>query len=306
VTLYDRLFPRWRPPGALRPTRAPSSGALRITWLGTAGHVLETGRTTILIDPFVTRTPLRKLVRKIEPNDDAIQRWIPKKVDVVLCGHSHYDHLLDAPRIAKITGAKIVGSRSTSAFARAAGVPEDRIVTVPASGARMRFGDVEVRFVPSLHGKIVLGRVPFPGEVTRPPRLPVRAWHYKMGGAFGLLVRAAGVSVYHNGSADLLDAEVAGERADVLLVGLAGRRATRDYLGRLSRALGPSVVLPTHHDAFFAPLEEGLRLLPGIDLDGFAQEVRTLLPLATIVTPDYGEHVLVDAGDTRAAGIARA
>lgn len=303
--IYERLFPRWRPPGALRPTRAGSSSALRITWLGTAGHIIETDRTTVLVDPFVTRTPLRKLARRLEPNDDAIQRWIPKKVDVILCGHSHYDHLLDAPRIAKLTGATIVGSRSTCAFARAAGVREDRIVTVPKEGAKFRFGEIEVRFVPSLHGRVFLGRVPFPGEVTRAPKLPARAWHYKMGGAFGVIVRAAGVTVYHNGSADLVDSEIDGERADVLLVGLAGRQATRDYLARLVNALKPSVVIPTHHDAFFAPLEEGLRLLPGIDLDGFAEEARRLLPLATIVAPDYGEHVLVDSGDTRAAGIAR-
>jgi L-ascorbate metabolism protein UlaG (beta-lactamase superfamily) len=148
--------------------------------------------------------------------------------------------------------------------------------------------------------------VPLPGEVLRAPRLPVRAWHYKMGGAFGILVRAPGVSVYHNGSADLVDAELEGEHADVLLVGLAGRRGTRDYVKRLVEALRPGLVVPTHHDAFFAPLEAGVRLLPGVDLDGFAREVYGLAPRATVVAPEYGERVDVDPNEPRAAAIARA
>ncbi len=208
-----------------------------------------------------------------------------------MCGHSHYDHLLDAPRIAMKTGAKLVGSRTTCSFARAEGVSESQLVMVPPDGAHVKISDdVSVRFVPSLHGRIALGRVPFPGEVSSPPRLPARAWQYKMGGAFGIIIDAAGVRIYHNGSADLIDAEIAGERVDVLIAGLAGRQATRDYLKRLL-ALEPDLVIPTHHDAFFAPLESGLRLLPGIDIDGFVSEVRAHAPRARIGFSDYGESI---------------
>jgi hypothetical protein len=105
-------------------------------------------------------------------------------------------------------------------------------------------------------------------------------------------------------------------RADVLLVGLAGRRATRDYLARLCDALAPKLIIPTHHDAFFAPLgppgaargaersgtmDGGLRLLPGIDLDGFVAEARAHAPAARIITPDYDEPIAVP---TDAAGAA--
>ena len=92
--------------------------------------------------------------------------------------------------------------------------------------------------------KIVFGRVPAPGEVLSPPKLPAHAWDYKMGGAFGIVMNAAGVRIYHNGSADLIDAEIAGERVDVLIAGLAGRQSTRDYLKRLLDALTPDLVVP--------------------------------------------------------------
>jgi hypothetical protein len=93
-----------------------------------------------------------------------------------------------------------------------------------------------------------------------------------MGGAFGISITARERSLYHNGSADLVDAELEGLTADVLLVGLAGRYATRDYLGRLSGHLSPRMILPTHHDTFFSPLSRGVRLLPGIDFPSLSVE----------------------------------
>jgi L-ascorbate metabolism protein UlaG (beta-lactamase superfamily) len=278
--------------------------AVRVRWLGTAGHVIETATATLLVDPFLTRPSLlRTATTRLVPDEDAISRHVPNRVDAVVCGHSHYDHLLDAPRIAMRTGAKIIGSASTCSFARAAGVAEDKLVAIGPDGGTAIVGDVEVRFVPSKHGRIAFGRVPFPGEVPAPPRLPARMHHYKMGGAYGIFVkdRTSGVSLYHNGSADLVDAALDGLAADVLLVGLAGRQGTRDYLARLVRALSPRVVVPTHHDAFFAPLERGVHLLPRIDLEGFFEESRLLSPNATRVAPGYDEDLVVPATDPRGA-----
>ncbi|MBK6697509.1 MAG: hypothetical protein IPG50_35785 [Myxococcales bacterium] len=60
--------------------------------------------------------------------------------------------------------------------------------------------------------------------------------------------------------------------------------------------------MPTHHDAFFSPLDDGLRLLPGIDLDGFASEVRSLAPAASLVLPLYDEVLAVPSEEPRGAG----
>lgn len=299
--LYRRIFPRWQPRRELRPTTSAANGAaLRIRWLGTAGHVIETATTTLLIDPFLTRPSLAQLTGRIAPDESAIRARLPARVDAVLCGHSHFDHLLDAPFIARTTGAVLAGSGTTAAFARASGVAESQLMIVPPSGRTFTVGDATIRFVPSLHGRIVFGHVPFTGEVASAPTLPARAWHYRMGGAFGILVEAGGVRVYHNGSADLIDAELEGARADVLLVGLAGRKNTRDYLRRLCDALAPKLIVPTHHDAFFAPLEGGLHLLPGIDLDGFVADARAHAASARVVTPAYDEALAVPT-DARAA-----
>jgi len=303
--LYRRIFPRWQPRSDLRPTTTSTGGAaVRIRWLGTAGHVIETATTTLLIDPFLSRPTLTQLTGPIAPDEAAIRARLPARVDAVLCGHSHFDHLLDAPFIARSTGALLAGSSTTCAFARAGSsagaVPESQLIVVPPTGRTFTVGDTTIRFVPSLHGRIAFGHVPFSGEVATAPPLPARAWQYRMGGAFGLLIEAGGLRIYHNGSADLIDTELQGARADVLLVGLAGRKATRDYLRRLCDALAPQLIVPTHHDAFFAPLDGGLHLLPGIDLDGFVRETRAHAPSATIVTPAYDEALAIPA-DARAA-----
>jgi L-ascorbate metabolism protein UlaG (beta-lactamase superfamily) len=281
---------------------------VRVRWLGTAGHVIETATATLLIDPFLTRPSLlRTATKRLVPDEEAIGRHVPNRVDAVICGHSHYDHLLDAPRIAVRTGAKIIGSASTCSFARAAGVTEDKLVAIGPDGGTAIVGNVEIRFVPSKHGRIAFGRVPFPGEVPAPPRLPARLHQYKMGGAYGILVtdRTSGVSIYHNGSADLVDVALDGLSANVLLVGLAGRQGTKDYVERLVRLLAPSVIVPTHHDAFFAPLERGVHLLPRIDLEGFFDQARVLSPNTTRIAPDYGEELVVPAADPRGAFLQR-
>jgi L-ascorbate metabolism protein UlaG (beta-lactamase superfamily) len=300
--LSEILFPRWRPRPDLRPRGGSATGAaLAVRWLGTAAHVVSSGRTTVLIDPYLSRPRLGRMLGRLVPDEKTIARHLPAQVDAILCGHSHFDHLLDAPTIARMTGAPLFGSATTCAFGHAAGLPASQLREVPPGGVKFAVGELAISFIRSLHGRILFGRVPFPGEVAAPPPLPARAWHYRMGGAFGLLIEAPGASLYHNGSADLVDAELAGRRADVLLVGLAGRRATRDYLGRLIGALAPSLIVPTHHDAFFGPLDRGVRLLPGIDLDGFAAEARAHAPAATIVTPDYGEALAVPPADARGA-----
>lgn len=300
-----KLLPKFEIPAERSPAVLGLSGGgfdparrLRLRWLGTAGYELTAGKTTLLIDPFVSRPGLLRLLLsgKLKPNESASARYFPT-ADYVLTGHSHYDHLMDAPEIALRTGATVVGSDSTARVSAARGVPEDRVIHVPREGLTKQLGDFEVRFVPSRHGAFFFGKVPADGEIAACPHdghLSARG--YRMGGAFGIWLRVGDLTLYHNGSADLIDTQLEGLRADILIPGLAGRYATRDYFRRLIGILKPKWIVPTHYDSFFSPLEEGLSLLPAINLRGFFREMERHAPKAPVVMPAYEEAVTFSLG----------
>ena len=81
------------------------------------------------------------------------------------------------------------------------------------------------------------------------------------------------MTFYHQGSADLVDDAVRHRGVDVFLCGIAGRRFTPRYLERILRRLEPRIVVPTHWDDFFRPLDAPTRMSPNVNLAGFADEV---------------------------------
>jgi L-ascorbate metabolism protein UlaG (beta-lactamase superfamily) len=70
----------------------------RITWLGHATLLLETGGLRILIDPFFTGNPACPM------SADQAQ------ADFILVSHGHGDHVGDAVAIAKRTGAMVIAN----------------------------------------------------------------------------------------------------------------------------------------------------------------------------------------------------
>ena len=50
MSLYERLFPRFRPRRELRPQGSGEGWGARITWLGTAGFIIESAETTLLVE----------------------------------------------------------------------------------------------------------------------------------------------------------------------------------------------------------------------------------------------------------------
>jgi hypothetical protein len=75
-SLYERLFPRFRPKRELRPHGSGAGWGARISWLGTAGFIIESRETTLLVDPFVTRPGLERIARPFVPDDVAIARHV--------------------------------------------------------------------------------------------------------------------------------------------------------------------------------------------------------------------------------------
>ena len=249
------------------------AGPLRLRYLGTAGFVLEGAGRTVVVDPFLTRPGLVETgLSRLVPDEARLRRVLPR-ADEVLVGHSHFDHVLDAPVLCAQTGARLIGSPDVAMVGRAAGLPEHQIVET-RGGDDIPLGLAGVvRGLPSRHGRVYGGRVTLPGFIPRPPPWPPRLTDLPHGLVLNWAIELAGVRVVHIDSADFIDAELAGRRCDVLCLCAIGRAWRPAYTRTAVELLRPKVVVACHWDWFFTPYEDEPLLLPGVDLPGFCAEI---------------------------------
>ena len=264
---------------------------LELTWLGTAGFRLAYQGTVVWIDPYVTRLSLRDLVarRVVPPSEQAIAAWIDR-ADAVLVGHTHFDHALDVPAIARRFGARVFGSRSLAQLMTLHELAAQAVVVEPHRDYEV--GPFRFHFVPSQHSKLQLGlAVPYAGELTCDALSELTPQRYRCGQVWGLYIEVAGLRIYHQGSADLVEDEIRDRGVDLFLCGISGRRFTPRYVERIVRALAPARIIPMHYDDFFRPLDAPTRFSLNVNLTGFADEVHGASREVTVNTLEVGARV---------------
>ena len=117
-----------------------------LDWLGVSTYRLVVDDLVIFLDAYIDRNPLATPV--------GIRVADVQRADYVLVGHSHFDHLWGAERIALQTGATIIGSHESVRLMEIEGVPNHQLVAV-TGGERIRLSDsVSVRVFPSQHSCI--------------------------------------------------------------------------------------------------------------------------------------------------------
>jgi len=187
----------------------------RIRWLGHSGFEIELAEKILFIDPWLTGNPLA-----------AMGASDIKKADIVCVTHDHGDHLGDAVKICKQTGATFVGIYELGVFAEESGVKE--VVGINIGGT------VDVRRI-----SISL----------------VQAFHSSTRGApTGFVIKAEGKTIYHTGDTGLFgDMRLIGEihRPDVALIPIGdyytmGPREAAEAVNLIK----PAVVIPMHYKTF--------------------------------------------------------
>jgi L-ascorbate metabolism protein UlaG (beta-lactamase superfamily) len=256
--------PAWAVPGA---TRVPP-GSVTVRYTGTATLVFSDGETTWLTDGWFSRPgPLELFTREIEPDVVAIETGLARngveRAAAVFPVHSHYDHAMDAPEVARRTGAVLLGSSSTANIGRGWGLPEAQIRVVrdrePIPLGRFTLTPIESRHF-QFPDPTMRERALGDPEITQPLVPPADAFDYKLGVAYVLHVAHPRGTALIVGSAGYLEGGLEGFAADVVFLGTGGLGSQteayresywRETIGRAQ----PRQVIPIHWDSLTGPIE---------------------------------------------------
>ena len=266
------IFKRFTSEMCQWPQQGLNSG-VHMTYLGTAGFVFRHNQTHIVVDPFVTRPSVTQTLFRPLRSDAALIRTLIPRADQVLIGHTHHDHVLDAPELCQQTGARFIGSPDACNVARAAGLSDAQILST-TGGEDLDCGPMcSVHGVRSEHGRVYFNQVTLPGNIPEPPPWPPRLWHLRHGLVLNWRIQLGGLSIMHIDSADFLNSEMEGQQADVVCLCAIGRAWRPNYVSDIVRLLRPKLIIPCHWDQFWVPFHGNHRLLPGVDLPGFVREI---------------------------------
>jgi len=275
-----------------------------ITWMSITNMLFDFGGTRVLADGYITRLPesifsggagLDVTSRAMRPDEAAVREVFDavggrSAINLLITGHNHFDHAFDTPVWAKLTGAPVMGSKTTCLQLRAAKIPASRCRAVDG-GERIERGDVQMYAIrwnhsgdpaknPAQHNPRELTAVPVP-DADGGLRAGVAEDFPNGGGnrAWLFVVQTAGgpLSIFFNDSAGAVDLEspivIDGHDFGAPLSNL--RRALADAgldhvdlwigAGGLEVAklvlpvIRPSTYLPVHWDGLWRPFKDGVK-----------------------------------------------
>jgi hypothetical protein len=169
---------------------APAS--VDITWMSISNVYYDFGATGVLTDGYISRIPEREFfggpsglaqTRTPQVSDSrAVARVLaalggPSTINLLLTGHSHFDHAFDTATWSRLTGAPIIGSKTTCLQADAQGIPATRCRVIDG-GERIAIADGVTMWVvrwnhsgdpavnPEQHNPVELVRAPVPDPAT--------------------------------------------------------------------------------------------------------------------------------------------
>lgn len=288
-------------------TGAAAPTEVRMTWFGIANWTFKIGDLNIMMDGYMSRIPQDyfyggggglAFTRAPWPIDRAAVDKINyvlgsgagSPIDLLLTGHSHFDHSFDTPYWAQITRAPVVGSRTTCFQVQALGVPEKQCTTVYGGETIVLNKFVTMRVVrwnhsgshelnPEQHDPVELQQVPTP-DANGNLRGGVAEDFPNGGGNRGYLFtvqtanqRRLSFFVTNSGAPQDLDSDSItdgvnyGKPLDSLKTAMAnaGLGAVDVWIGAggapvaslVLPVLKPGVYLPNHLGSFYAPFEQG-------------------------------------------------
>lgn len=261
---YEVYFP---------PDQEIKEGKLFVQFAGISSLYFSDGKNSILTDGFFSRPSMYDILLGELYPDTADIRWALHKIDPKNLGgifvlHSHFDHAMDAPEVAKLSGSKLYGSLSTANIGKGWGLGEDQIEIYKDNEA-INIGDFRITPILSKHYEFpnqLLKESALEGsqEILDPLSPPAKTFAYKMGGAYSLFVEHPEGSFLIHGSAGFQVDNFAHLRPDIVFLGIGGlAKKIESYQVQFFEELLDKTkvarVYPIHYDAFAGSIRVPMR-----------------------------------------------
>lgn len=265
-------------------------GAVTVRFSGTSTLLFSDGDTRVLIDGWFSRPgPLQLAFGKIAPDLQAIQFGLASNeidsLQAVIPMHSHYDHAMDAPEVARRTGALLMGSESTANIGRGWGLPESKIV-VFENRQSVSVGDFVITPIESRHFEFadpeIRERALTSPQIEKPLEPPVSVFDYRLGEAYVFHVTHPRGSFVIVGSAGYQTGALQGLDADVVFLGIGGlgsqtEEYRQSYWQETVDTIGPGRIIFVHYDSLTAPIRGDFRG-PVMAMAFLSRGIENLLP----------------------------
>lgn len=220
---------------------SPAAARTQVQWLGHAATLITTpGGRKILVDPFITNNPMvPSRYRQLEALGH---------VDLILVTHAHFDHLGDAPELAKRLKIPLIAPPGLSQTLIDLGIMSAELLPMMnESGMLAPFHDgVHITMVHAEHSS----ELEWENPVSHRKEL------HPAGTAVGYIIEMEnGFKIYHMGDTGLFgDMKFIADyyRPDLLMIPIGGR-FTMDPLDAAFAVrywLHPRFVIPIHYGTF--------------------------------------------------------
>ncbi|MCQ2508711.1 MAG: MBL fold metallo-hydrolase, partial [Dorea sp.] len=230
---------------------------LKITSLGVTSLLFDDGETKILFDGMVTRPGLLKtffcrLDSKKNLVEYLAERFHMQDLKAIFVSHTHYDHILDVPNFAKLSGADVYGSKSTLNVVYGNGVKKEHChLFLPDS--TFTIGDFKIKVLKSIHSKPGFYNNDLGKEVEKPLKFPAKMKEMPEGGSYDFYIEHRGLKLLIRPSCNYIVDSLDDYQADVLFLGIGGLFKLSDeekeeFYKETVGKVKPSLFGPVHWD----------------------------------------------------------